>query len=264
VRAVIFDWAGTTVDFGSLAPVRTLERVFAEAGVAITEAEARRDMGIAKRDQIISMLHTDRIADAWKQKHGTAPDESSADALYERFIPLQFACLSEYSRVISGVPEVIAALRRRGMAIGSTTGYTRAMLDVLVTSAEAEGYRPDCSFSPEEVGAGRPSPFMIFAAAIRMKVYPLGTIVKVGDTEADIHEGLNAGVWSVGVAASGNSVGLAAEEYLALPALERANRLTIARQKLQSAGAHYIVDTLADLTAVIDDVNNRLSRVMTA
>lgn len=194
VRAVIFDWAGTTVDYGSLAPVRTLERVFAEAGIAITETEARRDMGLAKRDHIFSLLRTTRIANEWKDKYGKAPDESSADALYERFVPLQLKCLREYSSVIRGVPDVATSLRARGIAIGSTTGYTRAMLDTLIAGAEAEGYRPDCSFSPEEVGAGRPYPFMIFAAAIRMKVYPLGTIVKVGDTEADIHEGLNAGV----------------------------------------------------------------------
>jgi phosphonoacetaldehyde hydrolase len=259
VRAVIFDWAGTTVDFGSLAPLRTLERAFTEAGVAITESEARRDMGIAKRDHIAALLRMPRIGAAWREKYGYAPAEKDRDALYERFIPLQIACLKDYSQVIRGVPEITQDLRARGIKIGSTTGYTRSMLDVLTAQAEANGYRPDCSLSPEDVGAGRPHPFMIYAAAVKMQVYPLAAIVKIGDTEADIYEGLNAGAWSVGVAASGNGVGLSEEKFLALSQEERASRMRNAKQDLQAAGAHYVVETLAELNAVLDDVDARLS-----
>lgn len=259
IRAVIFDWAGTTVDFGSLAPVRTLERVFAEAGIAITEPEARRDMGIAKRDHISALLQTPRISAAWQEQYGHPPDEKDLDALYERFIPLQLACLKEYSQVIPRVPEVAADLRARGIKIGSTTGYTRSMLDVVVAQAEESGYRPDCSFSPEDVGAGRPFPFMVYAAAVKLQVYPLAAFVKVGDTAADIQEGLNAGVWSVGVAASGNGVGLSQAAFLALDPKERARKLRKARQELQAAGAHYVVETLAELDGVIDDIDARQS-----
>jgi phosphonoacetaldehyde hydrolase len=259
IRAVIFDWAGTTVDFGSLAPVRTLERVFAEAGIAITESEARRNMGIAKRDHISALLHAPRIAAAWQEQHGHLPDEKDLDSLYQRFIPLQLACLKEYSQVIPGVPEVAEDLHARRIRIGSTTGYTRSMLDVVVAQAKEAGYRPDCSFSPEDVGAGRPFPFMIYAAAVKLQVYPLAAFVKVGDTAADIAEGLNAGVWSVGVVASGNGVGLSQAAFLALGPDERETKLKKARQELQAAGAHYVVDTLAELRGVIDDIDTRLS-----
>jgi len=230
IRAVIFDWAGTTVDRGSLAPVRTLERVFGDAGVPILEEEARRDMGIAKREHIAAILSIPRVRAAWEEKRGRAVLPDDADALYERFIPLQFACLKEFSQVLPGVPEVTAELRRRGIKIGSTTGYTRAMLDVLVEQAAEQGYAPDCSFSPEDAGAGRPHPFMIYAAAIKMQVYPMKAIVKVGDTVSDIQEGLNAGCWTVGVAATGNST----------------------REVLQEAGAHYVVDSVADLPMILD------------
>jgi phosphonoacetaldehyde hydrolase len=258
VRAVIFDWAGTAVDFGSLAPVRTLERIFAGAAVPITEAEARRDMGIAKRGHIAALLHTARVALAWREQYGREPTEEDGDALYRLFVPLQFACLKEYSRVISGIPETVENLRQQGIKIGSSTGYTRAMLDVLVAEAETQGYRPDCNLSPEDVGAGRPHPFMIYAAAVKLQVYPLAAIVKVGDTPADIREGLNAGAWSVGVAATGNGIGLPEDEFLALDREERTRRISQARQDLQTAGAHYVVDTVAELGAVIDDVNSRL------
>ena len=259
VAGVIFDWAGTTVDFGSLAPVRTLERVFGEAGVPITEEEARRDMGIAKRDHIAALLTISRIQSEWQKVRGRELRETDVDVLYERFIPLQFECLQRYAKLISGVPDVVRTLRGQGIKIGSTTGYTRAMVDVLLPEAAKQGYQPDCSLTPEEAGSGRPQPFMVYAAAIKMQVYPLGAVVKVGDTPSDIQEGLNAGVWSVGVAATGNSIGMAQEQFAALTEQERAAKIQTSRQTLQSAGAHYVIDTLADLHSVIAHIKTHLN-----
>jgi phosphonoacetaldehyde hydrolase len=90
-------------------------------------------------------------------------------------------------------------------------------------------------------------------------VYPLGAVIKVGDTASDIQEGLNAGVWSVGVAGTGNGIGLAQVEFQALEASVRAQRLLRANEDLKAAGAHYVVDTLADLPSVILDIESRLN-----
>ena len=210
LKAVVLDWAGTTVDHGSLAPVRTLQRVFDDFGLPISEEEARRDMGIAKRDHIHNILRAPRIAAEWERLHRKPPTELDLDELYHRFIPLQFSCLGEYSDVLAEVPEAVEKLRRRDLKIGSTTGYTRAMLDLILEKAAAAGYSPDCSLTPEEVGSGRPHPFMMFQGAIRLGVYPLSAFVKVGDTPSDIQEGRNAGAWTVGVTRTGNSIGLAA------------------------------------------------------
>jgi phosphonoacetaldehyde hydrolase len=156
VRAVIFDWAGTTVDFGSLAPVRTMERVFGEAGVPILEEEARRDMGIAKLDHIAAILRIDRVRTEWQARHRRPPTAEDVDVLYQRFIPLQFECLQRYSNVIAGVPEVIQALRQRAIKISSTTGYTRAMLDLLITEAAKQGPIP--AFLPKTQAVAAPGP----------------------------------------------------------------------------------------------------------
>jgi phosphonoacetaldehyde hydrolase len=250
VRAVIFDWAGTTLDFGSLAPVRTLQRVFEEAGVPITEEEARRDMGLAKRDHIAALLDLPRLHALLK---------CDVDALYKSFIPLQLACLKQYSALIPGVPQVVASLRTNGIKIGSTTGYTRAMLDLLLGEAANQGYKPDCSLSPEDAGAGRPHPFMLYAAAVKLQVYPLSAMIKVGDTPSDIKEGLNAGTWSVGVAGTGNGIGLALNDFQSLEPEQQAERLRKSRLDLQAAGAHYVIDTLAQLPSVITDVEARLN-----
>lgn len=258
LKAVVLDWAGTTVDFGSVVPARTLQQVFGEAGVELSDAEIRRDMGLPKRDHIQRLFAMAKVREAWQARKGRAPSDADVEELYRRFIPRQLSCLSEYSELIPGVLDCIKRFRQRGLKIGSTTGYTRAMLDVLAEKSAKAGYRPDCSLSPEDVGAGRPAPFMIYECAVRLQVYPLASIAKVGDTPADIEEGLNAGAWAIGVAGTGNGIGATLKEFEALPQEERQSRLVYARKELEQAGAHYIVDTLADLGSVLDDIDARL------
>lgn len=258
LRAVILDWAGTTVDHGSLAPIRVLQKIFADRGIEVSEEEARRDMGVLKKDHIRCLLGIPRIAEAWRDHYQKAPGEDVVDALFADFIPQQISCLSECSPVISGVAETVLGLRGRGLKIGSTTGYTRPMLDVLLPHAAKQGYAPDCALCPDDVGAGRPLPWMIYENAVRLKVYPLQAIVKVGDTISDIEEGLNAGTWAIGVSQTGNMIGLTEDDWRALPEAERRERLKYARLKLLDAGAHYVIETLTDLEPVINQIEVRL------
>jgi phosphonoacetaldehyde hydrolase len=259
LQAVVLDWAGTTVDFGSVAPVRTLVELFRRYDIQLTDAEVRSDMGLAKKEHIRQIFTVSRVRDAWKSRRGHAPTEADVEEMYRLFVPLQLSCLPRYSAVIPGVPSSVQALRKRGLKIGSTTGYTRAMLDLLLEGSAKQGYTPDCSVSPEEVGPGRPEPFMLYENAVRLRVYPLAAIAKVGDTPADIEEGLNAGTWCVGVAGTGNGIGLTYDEFQALPASERHARLANARDELQRVGAHYVVDTLAELEPVVDDIDAHFS-----
>lgn len=258
LKAVVLDWAGTTVDFGSVAPARTLERLFARRNIALSGEEVRGDMGLPKREHIRNILFQPRIRDVWTSIHGQEPADADVERMYAEFIPMQFSCLAGYSAVIPGVPEAVEGFRRRGLKIGSTTGYTREMADALLTLSAREGYVPDCSVTPEEAGSGRPRPFMMYECAIRMQVYPMAAMAKVGDTPADVLEGLNAGAWSIGVAGTGNGMGLSEAEFAAMPETERDARLAEARAELEQAGAHFVVDRVADLEPVLDEINRRL------
>lgn len=258
LQAVILDWAGTTVDYGSLAPVRTLQEVFSRANIPVVESEIRRHMGLPKKLHISAILATPKAREQWISLHGRAPGEAEVERLYQDFLPLQFSCLLAYSAVIPGVVEAVQRFRRRGLKIGTTTGYTREMLEVLLESSRKTGYLPDCNLAPGDVGGGRPYPFMIYENAVRLGVYPLRAIAKIGDTPADIEEGLNAGAWSIGVAATGNMMGLSLEEFTALSPPDREARLISARTALEEAGAHYVVDSLADVEGVLEDIDARL------
>jgi phosphonoacetaldehyde hydrolase len=258
LQAVIFDWAGTTVDFGSMAPVRTMQQLFEGHSIDLSEVDARRHMGLPKKEHIRGILSITRVRDAWARRYGSAPGETDVERVYAEFLPKQLSCLRDYAAVIPGVVETVAILRGRGLKIGSSSGYTREMIDVLLESAAREGYVPDCSVTPEEVGAGRPHPYMMYECAIRLQVYPMAAIVKVGDTPADVEEGLNAGSWAIGVACTGNMMGMSRTQFESLTLPEREFRLNKAREELRKAGAHYVIDSVADLTKAVEDIDSRL------
>jgi phosphonoacetaldehyde hydrolase len=259
LEAVIFDWAGTTVDCGSLAPVRAVAHVFANRGIELSDADVRRDMGLFKKDHIRRILAMPHVDQEWRKRAGRAAGESDVEALFAEFLPLQTEVLEDYSHVICGVADVVERLRGRGLKIGSTTGYTRPMLDMLVQRAAAEGYRPDLAFVPDDVGGGRPLPWMCLRIALEFGLGSTAAAVKLGDTVCDIQEGLNAGMWTVGVAATGNEVGLSATDLEALDAQDRRQRVEHACTVLKSAGAHYVVESVAVVEPIIEELNQRLA-----
>lgn len=260
VRAVIFDISGTVMDFGSRGPVAAFVELFARHGVAISEAEARRPMGLHKRDHVWAIMTDPAIAARWSTVHGAAPDRDALDSVYAGFGPLQVEVLRRHFDLLPGVAEVTAALRARGIRVASTTGFEAAMMTELKAAAAAQGYEPECWVTPDIAGGGRPAPWMIYHAARQLGVYPLRTFVKVGDTEADIAEALNAGAWAVSVVSTGNEIGLSRAEWDGLTGEQRGERAARAEMKFRSLGAHYVIDSVAALLPVIDEISERIER----
>lgn len=260
LRAAIFDWAGTTVDYGSRAPAGVFIEVFKRRGVPITIAQARGPMGMHKRDHIAALLALPAVAAMWRELHGRPPGDADVQSMYQELVPLQLACLRDYADVVPGTRETVEHCRKRGMQIGSTTGYNRPMIDLLLEEAKRRGYEPDCAVCVDDVPAGRPHPYMALRAAILLEAYPMQAIVKVGDTAQDVYEGLNAGMWTVAVAKTGNEIGLSEAEVAALPPDELATRLARAYERLRAAGAHYVMDGVGDVPHVLDAIEARLAK----
>ncbi len=259
IAAVVFDWAGTMVDFGCVAPVEALLTAFAVEGVTISEAEARRDMGMAKRDHLRALLADPRVGGAWLAAHGSAAGEADVDRLHEALEPLMRAAAAIHSELIPGAAEVIAGLRARGVRIGSSTGYTRAMMADILPLAAAQGYAPDVVVCSGETAAGRPTPLMMWKVLSDLRAWPVKACVKIDDAEVGVAEGVAAGAWSVGLAASGNGVGLGLSAWRALTDEDRARRTATSAAALRAAGADYVIDTVADLPGVLADIERRLA-----
>lgn len=255
IQAVILDWAGTTVDYGSRAPTRVFLEIFRRKGVEITVAEARGPMGMSKREHIATVLALPRVSQLWQQVHGAAGKDADVQAMYDEFLPLQLETLARGSAMIPGVVEAIAELRQMGLKIGSTTGYTRALMEVVSPSAAHVGYVPETIVCSDDVPLGRPAPWMNFHAAEQMNVYPLNRVVVVDDTPVGIAAGLNAGCITVAVSQTGNALGLSEGEVAALPQAELKQRLAAIEQDFVAQGAHYVLPAVTELPALIRRLN---------
>lgn len=296
LQAIIFDWAGTTMDYGCFAPAVAFVEAFSQVGFDLSIREARVPMGLKKDVHIKEILslgerYRDRsemqaVRERWREHYGRLPTEEDAAAVFERFVPAQIACLPKYADLIPGTLETIAYCREQGMKVGSTTGYMghdtdpeKDMMRILLQEAEKRGYVPDVSvcatgnvavrdemveggwrYDKTHMPQARPAPWMCLENAKQLNIYPPWTIVKVDDTPDGVAEGVNAGMWTIGLIKTGSDMGLTEDEVNALPSHERHRRLVYCRQRMEDAGANFIVWDISDVPDVLGEINGLLSQ----
>ena len=262
VKGIVLDWSGTTADAYVLAPAVVFVEVFKKHGVEITMSEARGPMGLRKDLHIKALTEEPVIRERWKGVHGKYPDQGSVDAMFADFVPMQLACLRDYTTLLPHVAEVIQQFQKDGIKIGSTTGFVRSMVDILEADAKKQGYVPDASVAGDEVEHGaRPRPFMVYRNLDLMDVRPIQSVVKVDDTVSGVGEALEAGCWGVGIARYSNYMDIDSMAHLeSLSEAEIDRRLNATREILRKSGAHYVIDTFDQMPAVVADVNQRLAR----
>lgn len=261
IQAVVFDWAGTIVDFGSLAPMGAFVRLFARHGVAISIAQARVPMGLPKLAHIQALGAMPEIAAQWHQAKGHAFQASDALALLEEFVPMSAASALEHSDFIPGFMDSYAWLQQQGIAVATTTGYTRFIMEPLIARAAQGGFHPARVICCDDVAHSRPSPLGMQACMETLGLLgQSATVAKVDDTAPGLQEGIHAGCWTVGVAASGNALGWSWAQWVQASEDERELALTDARRSLREAGAHVVVDSVADLRMALATIEDRMER----
>jgi phosphonoacetaldehyde hydrolase len=260
IRLVVFDWAGTVVDHGSIAPIAALIEAFDELGLELSEAEARKPMGLAKRDHIEALFKDSAVAGRWLKKFGKQPTSADVDAIFARFLPLQMTTAVRRANLVPGVLECSRELRKRGIKIGTTTGYPREIGAAVAKLAHEQGFDPDHCIFPDDVSSGRPAPQMIQRIMELTHFDSPATVIKIGDTVPDIEEGRNAACWSIGVTETGSEIGLGLDEWEALAAEEKTRHTQTAAATLLAAGAHAVIPSVAYLPELIDQLNQRLGR----
>jgi phosphonoacetaldehyde hydrolase len=258
IKLVIFDWAGTTIDYGCCAPAAAFIEGFRRKRIEITMTQARGPMGMGKWDHIKAIGQMESVAAQWQDVYGRSLIDADVDEMYEDFVPVLLDVLDDYSQLIPGTIETFNYLKKRGILVAGTTGYFEEAMNISLEAAAKQGYVPDFSVCATQVSAGRPAPWMIYRTMNELNVYPPEAVVKVGDTKPDIQAGLNAGVWAVGVAQAGNEVGLQQDELLALPPQEQEERIVQAKRTLAHEGAHAVVNTIAELPGIIERIEEHL------
>ncbi len=262
VKGLVLDWSGTLADAYVIAPAVVFVEVFKKQGVEISMAEARGPMGLRKDLHIKALTEVPEIRARWTAIKGSAPTAADVAAMFADFVPMQLDCLRQYTTLLPGVAEVCRSMQADGLKIGVSTGFTRVMVDILLEDAIKQGVTPDATVAGDEVVNGaRPKPFMVYRNLDLMDVHPIQSVVKVDDTISGVGEGLEAGCWAVGVSRYSNYMDIdTMEEAGAIPAAEIERRNAATREILLKTGAHYVIDSIVDLPAVIDDINARLAR----
>jgi phosphonoacetaldehyde hydrolase len=258
IKAVILDWAGTVVDHGSSAPMGAFVKAFAHFGVIISINDARGPMGMAKRDHIRMVGTAPAVAAAWRANHGRDFDDAAIDAIFEVFEPLNVAAVEAHSALIPGAHDALQWCKARGIRVGSTTGYTRPIMERLMPLAAAQGFVPEVTICAGDLAAGRPAPLQIWSALAQMGIWPASSVIKLDDTTPGIGEARAAGCWAVGAALTGNNPGLSAEELAQLPPDQRAELRRAASEPLLRAGAHLVIDSIAELPWLVEHIEARL------
>jgi phosphonoacetaldehyde hydrolase len=259
IKAVVFDWAGTMVDFGCMAPVEALIEVFAGEGVPISDAEARRDMGKAKHDHLTAIMADPAVAARWRDRKGVAATGDDIERIYRNLIPAMTMAAARASVLIPGAAETAEALKALGVRIGSGTGYTREMMASILARAAEQGYAPELVVCAGETPSGRPAPLMTWKALIALDAWPARACIKVDDAAVGIEEGRLAGCWTVGLSASGNGVGMTRDAFLALSPQDRGARIAEAEIPLREAGADFIIEDVSQFMPVVQEIARRIA-----
>lgn len=262
VKGVVLDWSGTLSDAYVIAPAVVFVEVFKKHGVDISMAEARGPMGLRKDLHIKALTEMPEIRERWKKIHGNYPNQENVDKMFTDFVPMQLEVLHKYTAVLPGVVEACNQMQKDGIKIGVSTGFVRSMVDILLQDAIKQGFTPDATVAGDEVINGaRPKPFMVYRNLDLMNIHPIQAVVKVDDTTSGVGEGLEAGCWAVGVSRYSNYMDIDSFEHEAsLSAQELERRHAYTKDLLRKTGAHYVIDSVASLPAVIEDINQRLAR----
>lgn len=259
VQGVIFDWAGTTMDYGCFSPVGAFIDAFKSEGIEITVDEAREPMGLLKIDHTRALLNMDSVKHRFFKVYNRHCNEDDVNRLYKKFEGILFKSLKDYAILNPHVKEVVSDLKDRGIKIGSTTGYTREMMEMIIPETTKNGYEPDFCIASDELGYGRPYPYMIYENAKALNIYPQNTLIKVGDTVVDMKEGKNAGCFAVGLVLGSSELGLTHEEVTNMDKDLLEIKKQEVRKRLYNAGADYVIDDMSELLGVIEDINKKLA-----
>jgi phosphonoacetaldehyde hydrolase len=258
IKAVIFDWAGTIIDYGCMAPTQVFIDVFRKMDIIISMEEARTPMGLAKKDHVRAIFGFDTVQKQWLAEYGRIPSEADVESIYSKLEPALTGIVKDYSAPIPGAVKLINSLKSQGVKVGTTTGYVAEMMNTILPITTVNGLLPDSVVNSSEVSSGRPSPWMIYRNCEKMNVFPLSQMVKIGDTIADIQEGKNAGMWTIGLTKSGNELGLTLAEAENADPIWLAEKIALAGRKLLNAGADFVAEGVWDCWPILEEIDRQI------
>ena len=191
LKLVMFDLAGTTVDDSiEGVPLVTvaMRDAFENHGYKIDPETVNKYRGLEKKDAIRSILNNELSLSA----------TIDVEVVFKDFKNVLQKHLSSIKNEITGTSDVFVKLKTSRVKIAVGSGFPHSVVESIVSTLQWENL-VDYLCSAEKAGHGRPHPAMIHTAMKFFDITDPRTVVKVGDTKADVEEGKNAGCWTVAV-----------------------------------------------------------------
>lgn len=258
LKAIIFDWSGTTVDFGSKCQQGAIQAAFQSEGVVVTDSHLHQCQNVAPSNDLRAILDLPEVATQWQATHGRLPNDQDVLLLSQRTEHQLLDLLPQAASPTPWLVQILEHIQKRGLKIGSSSDHPAKIMERLVPLAAEKGFAPDFWVATDQVPQGRPWPWMFFKNLKHLQICPPALTVNVGDTIADVEEANNAGAWSVAVLESSRLVGRSQKELEALSAKNRKLILQQVSHQLAQAGAHLVIKNLSELPAALDQIEKRL------
>ena len=265
IKGIVLDGSGTLVDPGVYAPAVVFKEIFKNKGINISMEEARKPMGNHKKVHIQKILEDKNVAHRWYTKFGFNPNPKDVDELFEQFKPLQLQVLEKYGTPIPCAFDVCKTLIDKDIKLGFSTGFTREMVDTILTLNPELNDILHTTIAADEVTIARPAPFMVYKNMMNMEIMDPDSIIKVDDTEMGVKEGDYAGCWSVGITKYSNLMSMTedeVEEFILMEPEEYIRKTKEISHKFYDSGAHFVIETIQELPLIVDYINYNLHHGM--
>ena len=213
LKAVIFDLSGTIIDFGSLATITAMKKIFQLKGINLTSEIINKDMGIKKKLHITKILKIPSIKLMWLDKYKKPVTQAEFNDMCYRFDKELIIAVKKNLNLIPNVKNIIKLLKKNNIKIGVTTGYPKKITKIILDFLKKKNINIDSCVSDDEVKKGRPNSDMCVKNFKKLKINSPKNCLKVDDSFSGIMEGKNARMLTVGLVCTGIQMGLSQNEY---------------------------------------------------
>lgn len=267
-QGVFIELEGCLLDETCSTTAAAVKQLFKEKGVDISEEEAASGNGsLAGADATTKKSHLRHVlfstcADKWKAATGAEPTEWDLEALFKEFARCVRDCAHK-CKAVTGAVDCVSMLQGKGIKVGITSDFNAEGMEPWMRIAHANGIEVDAAMSCADVAnpGGRdgpfvcvpPEPWRCYALAARLNIFPTDTCVRVSHTTYGVEEGLNAGMWTVGLK-TGPPVPFSG------PGETEPQKNRRVEDGFYSLGCHYVIDGVWDLPRVMDDIEARMAR----
>jgi phosphonoacetaldehyde hydrolase len=258
IKGIIFDTVGVLVDCGCLHHNKAIANIFKMRNIELKESLIRNFNGLTLKDQLKKIVTDRRVLNDWKKIYGNKPNDEDLAMLLQDLINRIAASIPEKDYIIDSYKKKFNKLNNKGYKIALTCEYPPALASLIFDKLQKDGFKFSQSITINDTMVGAPFPWMCYMSAIKLNVFPLNAIIRVGDSPYNIEEGINANMWTAGVVNTGNLIGLSKDEMRRKGVDKLHKKVKSAYKKFKKKGAHYVIDSINDISWVIDDINSNL------